>query len=235
MKQAMHVSGVILDMDGVLCDSEPFICEAACRMFRDRHGVAVRAEEFRPFVGTGENRFIGGVAEARGVTLDLESDKAYTYAVYLELIKGRLQPLNGAAAFIRQCRARGLKLAVASSADRVKVQGNLAEIGLPMETFDSVIDGLMVARKKPHPDIFLLAAEHLGVAPADCLVVEDAPSGLAAARAAKAWALGVCTSFEAAVLRDAGAHWTVRDLAEACALLAQLGAGARGKTCDGGS
>jgi beta-phosphoglucomutase len=215
----MHVDGIIFDMDGVLCDSEPFICEAACRMFRDRHQVTVRAEDFRPFVGTGENRFIGGVADAYGVTLDLEADKAYTYAVYLELIQGRLEPMNGAAAFISLCRACGLKLAVASSADLIKVQGNLAAIGLPMATFDTVVNGLMVARKKPHPDIFLLAAERLGLAPAACLVVEDAPAGVAAARAAGAWALGVRSSFDAAALTAAGAHWTVQDLAEACELL----------------
>jgi beta-phosphoglucomutase len=218
----MKLEGIIFDMDGVLCDSEPFICEAACRMFRDRHRVTVRAEDFRPFVGTGEDRFIGGVAEVHGVTLDLEADKAYTYAVYLELIKGRLQSLNGTGAFIALCRTHGLKLAVASSADLVKVQGNLAEIGFPMATFNTVVNGLMVARKKPNPDIFLLAAERLGLAPAACLVVEDAPAGLAAARSAGAWALGVRSSFDAAALTAAGAHWTVQDLAEACGLLPQI-------------
>ena len=209
--------GVIFDMDGVLCDSEPFIMEAACRMFRDRHGTVVQPEDFRPFVGTGEDRFLGGVAERYRVTLDVEADKAYTYAVYLEAIRGRLQPLAGVGAFIVQCRRAGLKLAVASSADTVKVLGNLEQIGFPPATFDAVVDGLMVARKKPEPDIFLLAAQRIGVAPAACLVVEDAPAGLRAARAAGAAALGVCSSFDSATLTAAGAHWTVRDLAEACA------------------
>ena len=58
--------GVIFDMDGVLLDSEPFICKAACMMFAER-GLAVKPEDFLPFVGAGENRYIGGVAEKYGL------------------------------------------------------------------------------------------------------------------------------------------------------------------------
>ena len=74
-------------MDGVLVESEPFIAEAAVRMFAEK-GVAVRPEDFRPFIGMGEDRFLGGVAEARGVVLDLPRDKVRTYEIYLELIQG---------------------------------------------------------------------------------------------------------------------------------------------------
>ena len=51
------IRGVIFDMDGVLCDSEPFICEAACRMFQQIHYTQVQPDDFKPFVGTGEDRF----------------------------------------------------------------------------------------------------------------------------------------------------------------------------------
>ena len=64
---------VLFDMDGVLCDSERFICEAAIEMFKRRHGVQVRAEDFLPFVGSGENRYLGGVAEKYGVQIKVES------------------------------------------------------------------------------------------------------------------------------------------------------------------
>ena len=216
----MNLSGIIFDMDGVLCDSEPFICEAACRMFQEQ-GVQAKPEDFRPFVGTGEDRFIGGVAEKYG----LQYSAAYkdrTYKIYREIIRGRLQPMNGVHAFLDVCRARGLRMAVASSADEVKVLANLEQIRVPTALFDAVVNGLMVANKKPAPDIFLLAAERIGVPAASCLVVEDAPSGLRAAKAAGCAALGVRSSFDDATLRAAGASWTVQDLAEACEILPRI-------------
>ncbi|NLF22497.1 MAG: HAD-IA family hydrolase [Lentisphaerae bacterium] len=217
------IQGIIFDMDGVLCDSEPFITQAAVALFRERHGVAVQGDDFLPFTGMGENRFLGGVAERYGVRLDLETDKAFTYARYLDLISGRLQPLSGVAAFIAQCRRMGWRLAVASSADRVKVDGNLAELGFGGTAFDAVIDGSQVARKKPAPDLFLLAAAQLGLDPAGCVVFEDAVAGVQAAGAAGMRAIGVRGAFDDARLRAAGAAATVNDLTEAAEALARLG------------
>jgi beta-phosphoglucomutase len=208
-------AGVIFDMDGVLCDSEPFICEAALRMFSERHGVKASQADFIPFVGAGENRYLGGVAEKHGVRLDLEADKARTYEIYLEIIRGRLKPLPGVRKFIAECRRRSFKVAVATSADRVKLDGNLAEIGLAPETFDATVNGLEVIHKKPHPEIFLLAAERLGLGPQECLVVEDAPNGIRAGKAAGSRCLGLTSSFSGADLRAAGADWTAKDLSEA--------------------
>ena len=206
------IRGVVFDMDGVLVDSEKFICEAAVRMFAER-GLVAKPEDFRPFVGAGENRYLGGVAEQYGFPLDLERDKARTYQLYGEIVRGRLEPLPGVHEFIGRCRSRGLRLALATSADRVKMLINLREIALPPATFDAAVNGLEVPRKKPAPDIFLLAAERLGLAPAECLVVEDAVNGLAAARAAGARCLALTTSFTRGQL--AGADFFAADLAEA--------------------
>ena len=199
--------GIIFDMDGVLCDSERWICEAARAMFRTVHGVEVAAEEFIPFVGTGEDRYLGGVAEARGIRLAMPADKERTYALYLELIRGRLEPLTGAVEFIAGARRRGLRLAVATSADAIKLAGNLREIGLPPDRFDATVNGSEIARKKPFPDLFLRAAELLRLPAGECLVVEDAINGVQAGRAAGARVLGLTTSFPAAALRAAGAQW----------------------------
>jgi HAD superfamily hydrolase (TIGR01509 family) len=211
--QPGRIRGVIFDVDGVLCDSEPFIRAAAVAMFARLHGCTVTPEDFLPFTGAGEDWFLGGVAQKYGVRLQPQRDKAATYALYLAEIKGHLQALPGARDFIAACRGRGLKLAVATSADRIKLEGNLAQIGLPAAGFDAVLTGNDVTRKKPDPEVFLKAAAGLGLPASDCLVVEDAPHGIQAGRAAGARCLGLTTSFAAATLRAAGAAWTAPDLA----------------------
>ncbi len=197
-----RMQGVIFDMDGVLVLSEPLLAEAASRMFAEK-GFTVHHEEYRPFIGQGEDRFIGGVAAARGIPIDPARDKARTYAIYLDLIPGKLKPLPGVREFVALCRSRGLALAVASSADAVKVEGNLREIGLPPSEFDAVVTGSDVVRKKPAPDIFLEACRRLELSAERCLVVEDAVAGVAAAKAAGARCLAVTTSFAAEQLTAA--------------------------------
>jgi beta-phosphoglucomutase len=219
----MGVEAVLFDMDGVLADSEPFIAEAAIAMLAESYGVAASRADFLPFVGMGENRFISGAAARHGVAVDLERDKARTYELYFELIRGRLREVAGATAFVRECRARGLKLAVATSADRRKLEANLREIGLVEADFDALVDGLQVERKKPYPDIYLEAARRLGISPARCLVVEDAVSGVEAAKAAGCACLALAGSFPEAELRAAGADWFAEDLASVDAARAAFG------------
>ncbi|MHB0914053.1 MAG: HAD family hydrolase [Armatimonadota bacterium] len=206
------IEGVIFDMDGVLVDSEPYICEAAMRMFAEM-GYTVQPEDFLPFVGAGENRYVGGVAEKYGIPLDIEAAKARTYGIYGEIVKGRLSPLPGVRDFLAKVRGRGLAAALASSADMIKIRINLTEIGLPPESFDTVVSGSDVLHKKPDPEIFLLAAKRLGLPASHCLVVEDAVNGVAAAKAAGARCLGLTTSFTREEL--AGADWFAPTLAQA--------------------
>ncbi|HYS97442.1 MAG TPA: HAD-IA family hydrolase [Candidatus Dormibacteraeota bacterium] len=201
---------MIFDLDGVLAMSEPLLAEAAIELFAEK-GHVMTAEDFRPFIGMGEDRYIGGAAETRGIQIDVARDKAQLYVIYQRVIRGRLQPLPGAREFVTGCRGRGLAVAVASGADKIKVYANLEEIGLPPATFDAIVDGNDVVRKKPAPDSFLEAARRLGLPPETCLVIEDAVSGVAAARAAGSRCLALTTSFRAAEL--AGADWFAPDLA----------------------
>jgi beta-phosphoglucomutase len=209
------IDAVLFDMDGVLVDSEAFIAEAAAAMLAERYGVRAAREDFLPFVGTGEDSFISGAAARRGVKVDIVPDKARTYDLYDQIVRGRLEPLPGAVEFIRDCRARGLKTAIATSADRRKLEVNLREIGIPESEFDALVDGLQVERKKPHPDIYLEAARRVGADPRRCLVAEDAVSGVRAAKAAGCLCLALGGSFPEAELRAAGADWYFRDLAQA--------------------
>lgn len=191
-------------MDGVLLDSEEYICRAGILMFREK-GYEVAPGDFLEFTGMGENRYLGGVAEKNGIPFQLEKDKARTYEIYEEIVRGKLEAFEGVLDFIEKCRKQGLKLAVASSADPPKVNTNLREIGIPPSTFDTVVTGLDIAHKKPSPDIFLKAAENLGVEATGCLVIEDAISGVEAGKAAGAKVLALTTSFSAEQL--AGADW----------------------------
>jgi HAD superfamily hydrolase (TIGR01509 family) len=208
----MLLQAVLFDMDGVVVDSEEFILEAATEMFREK-GVTVQPDDFKPFVGTGENRYLGGVAEKYGLTLEIDGAKRRTYEIFGRIIKGTLRPLPGTVDYIALCRRRGLKIALASSADKTKVDASLREIGLSDSTFDVILNGLDVERRKPDPEIFRTAAERLGVDPAHCLVVEDSPSGLAAAKGAGARCLILTTTFPASTF--VAPDWVAADLSVA--------------------
>ncbi len=202
MRPSPGIRAVIFDMDGVLTDSEPLINAAAVAMFRER-GIPVAPEDFVPFIGTGENRYIGGVAEKYGVRLDIEEAKRRTYEIYLELVPRQLRAFAGAVDLVRQSRAAGRRVAVASSADRIKIEANLRHIGLPPEVWDALVSAEDVTHKKPAPDIFLAAARKLDLPPTACVVVEDAVNGVAAARAAGMRCVAVAHSFSPERLREA--------------------------------
>ena len=199
-------------MDGVLLDSEEYICRAGIEMFREK-GYRVTPEDFVPFTGMGENRYLGGVAEKYDIPFRLEKDKARTYEIYQSLVKGKLVTLRGVPEFIEKCRQKGLRLALASSADRIKIDINLRETGLSPETFHTIVSGLDIEHKKPSPDIFLKAAQDLMVEPSGCLVVEDAVSGVTAGKATGARVLALTTSFRAEELHQA--DWIAADLSAA--------------------
>ena len=92
---------------------------------------------------------------------------------------------------------------MASSADEIKVATNLRKIGLPMESWDAVVTGEAVRRKKPAPDIFLIAAERLGVSPAASVIIEDAINGIQAAKAAGMRCIAVAHTFPVNRLHEA--------------------------------
>jgi beta-phosphoglucomutase len=202
--------GIIFDMDGVLVDSEPYIIKAVTLALAE-FGLKITAEDFHPFTGTGEKNCIRGMAESHNFSIDLKEATNRTYDIYLELISGNLKPLPGAKEFIAECKHLGKKIAVATSANMRKAAGNFAELKIPPEIFDAVITGNNVKHTKPAPDIFLLAAEKLALDPKDCLVIEDALSGIQAAKAAGAKCLAITSSFTPEIL--AGADFYAPDLA----------------------
>jgi HAD superfamily hydrolase (TIGR01509 family) len=202
MASTPRIRAAIFDMDGVLTDSEPLINAAAIEIFGEK-GLVVRPQDFLPFVGTGEDRYLGGVAELYRFPLDIPAAKRRTYEIYLNLVPTRLEVFPGAQRLVQACRKAGLRVAVASSADRVKVAANLQKISLPIESWDGIVTGEDVLKKKPAPDIFLKAAEKLGLQPDECVVIEDAVNGIEAARAARMRCVAVAQSFPAERLQGA--------------------------------
>jgi HAD superfamily hydrolase (TIGR01509 family) len=212
-KNFIRTEGLIFDMDGVLTDSEWFIAEAGRLMFRETHRLDVSHGDFLPFVGLGENRFLGGVAEKYGLPgFEIERDKRRTYEIYVDIVKGKLKALPGAAAFVRRCRDLGLKTALATSTDYIKMMANLEAVNMAEGFFDALVNGLDVERRKPFPDLFLEAARRIGLEGRFCWVVEDSAGGVAAAKAAGMRCLGLLTTFPEGEIRAAGADLIARDL-----------------------
>ncbi|MGE0075491.1 MAG: cytidine deaminase [Sphaerochaetaceae bacterium] len=205
------ITAILFDMDGVLIDSEEYISQAAIDYF-DSIGVATKPEDFIPFVGAGENRYIGGVAEKYGVDLEIEQAKLDTYDIYERLITGKESALPGVVRFLTNAHKAGLRMAVATSADKRKMEINLAVMGLDLSWFKVLINGKDIERKKPFPDIYQKAADELGVENSQCIVFEDATNGVRAAKAAGSLCGGITTSFTDVQLRAEGADFIIDGL-----------------------
>jgi beta-phosphoglucomutase len=204
---------VIFDMDGVLVDSEPVILAAAMAGLAE-YGVTAQPVDFKPFVGAGEVRFIGGVAEKYGVPYRPEM-KDRVYEIYLQIVDEKLKLYPHVNESLRRLHSAGWGLAVASSADRIKVAANLRVARISTDLFNVVLSAENVQHKKPDPEIYLLAAERLGAAPANCIVVEDAVNGIRAAHAAGMRCVALTTTFAREVLEQEDPDWIVADISTA--------------------
>jgi len=193
---------VIFDMDGVLTDSEALICKAAISLFK-KWGAEASPEDFTPYIGTGEELYIGEPAKKHGLDINPKEAKAHLYEEYLKLVPTELESFPGVSELINDLKSKGVKIAVATSADEIKMVANLEKIGHPRASWDACAYGDIVENKKPHPDIFIKAADMLGVAPEDCAVIEDSYHGVEAANRAGCLSIAVGHTFPQDRLRDA--------------------------------
>lgn len=206
------IEAILFDMDGVLIDSEPIILQAAMQLFADK-GVIVKKEDFTPFIGTGDKRYLLGVGEKYGLGLDFEVEKLVLFAHYARIAK-ESGPLGGVIRFITNAKKAGLKIALVTSAVRMKMLLNLEAIGVDESIFDKVVTGDMVKRNKPYGDIYQIASLLLGIDADKCLVVEDALNGTVAGKAAGCTVLGLTTTFGREELFDSGADAVMGTLDE---------------------
>lgn len=204
--------GILFDCDGVLVDSEPPLSQIAALALRD-FGAAADPADFKPYIGMGEDKYLGEVCAKYNVEFN-EKIKHHVYEKYNELAYQYVQPFPGTRELLLSLKAAGCRIAVASSADQIKVMTNLAILDLPEDTFDAVITGSEIERKKPFPDIYLLAAARCGTAPGSCFVVEDAVSGIQAGKAAGMTCIGFTSAHTSDELKRAGADIIIDSISE---------------------
>lgn len=196
---------MIFDVDGVIADTEALNARASVMMFQQLYGVQVQPEDFREFVGTGDERYVEGVAEKYGVRIDTEAAVERRRENFFVLLENEPLPaMDGVLDLIEAgAAADDCLLAIATSGNRNKQFPVIDGTGLDRSRLDAVITGDDVTRKKPDPQIYLVTAERLGIAPERCVVFEDAPAGVAAAKAAGMLCVAVTSSVDAGKLQAA--------------------------------
>ena len=208
----MTPAGFVFDIDGTIVDNMQFHTHAF-EIFTQRHGLPPFTKQMRARLDGKRNRDIFPVLFARELTEDdIRRFSEEKEGLYRELSRGRLVPLRGLVALLEAAERRGVAVSFATSAPAENVQHTLTELGLASR-MANVLRSDTVPRGKPHPDVFLAAAERLGVPATACIAFEDAPAGLAAARAAQMTCVALTTNFSAAELaaHEAPADHVVAD------------------------
>jgi beta-phosphoglucomutase len=192
LNQTDLIKACIFDLDGVIVDTARYHYLAWKRLAKEL-GIDLTLEDNERLKGVSRMRSMEIILEIGGISIgELEKErlanKKNTWFVdYIE----RMAPeeiFPGVKLLIRGMRELGIKTALASSSKNAKTVIQLLHI---KNEFDVVVDGTMITHTKPHPEIFLLAADRLGVEPEACLVFEDAEAGVEAALAAGMKCVGV--------------------------------------------
>ena len=176
------ISAIIFDMDGLMIDSEPLQKEAWQATAR-RYGRAIDDALFTRMLGLREVESTALVIRELGLSVEAKALWAERNQLYLAGLPGRLRAMPGLYELLAELPPRGLCRAVATSGERRYVETVMRELELEGQ-WDALVVAQDVTRGKPAPDVYLLAAQRLQLAPSQCLVLEDAPNGIAAAKAA---------------------------------------------------
>jgi beta-phosphoglucomutase family hydrolase len=199
----------VFDMDGTLIDNM-HVHREAWRIFLERKGLPFDEEQYhRNNTGTIIEiipRFFPHASDlAEAYRLGMEKE-----AVYREIYRGRVVALPGLVGFLDALRAAGIRIALATAADRGNIDFTLDELGI-RDRFDALVGSEDVKRGKPHPDVYLHAAERLGQAPMRCLAFEDSHSGIRAALDAGMRVVGLSTTHTQEELAGYPLHAVIGD------------------------
>ena len=182
--------GVLLDMDGLLIDSEPSwtIAETALMVHL---GAVMTPEVKEMIIGTHISQAAQTVLDFTGSGESVEWVKAFLMERMTELFSYAIPLMPGARELLDELSARGVPLALVSASYRALVDAALDDLGA--HRFAVTIAGDEVTNPKPHPEAYVRAAAALGVPPAHCIVLEDSASGVAAGEAAGCTVVAVPT------------------------------------------
>jgi beta-phosphoglucomutase family hydrolase len=191
----------IFDMDGTIVDNMAYHTKSWLEFFA-RRGKTYDADAFFRETAGAQGREIlrerlgADVPDEQIAVLALEKD-----ALYRDMYGPHRAAIAGFEAFVTEADARGIQLAVATSAPPLNIVFTLDELDLRRH-FHAVVGAADVKHGKPHPDVFLKAAEKLGVDPSECIVFEDAPMGVEAARRAGMRAVAITTTLPFDAFRE---------------------------------
>lgn len=175
-----NVKAILFDMDGVIFDTERVYLEEWKQVFK-KYGYKMKDEIYISVMGTGRENVKKVFKEYYGDNLPIEDMYVDKDILLNEAVSENKIPLKtGAFDILSYLKDNGYKTALATSAkrDRLEIQLSLADI---KNKFDAIVCIDDVGKGKPNPDIFLLAAEKIGVEPSDCMVIEDSEAGIMAA------------------------------------------------------
>jgi len=200
--------GLIFDVDGVIADTEAVNAKASIRVFEDLFNVkGVVRSDFEAGLGRGAEEYIKAAARVHGLELTDQQVKDATtlrQQYFLDhLGKEPLPPFEGVLELMNRAMQRNdFKVAIATSGTLEKSQAVLKSAKIPFEKM-VYITAQDVKNKKPHPELFLKAAERMGIETHNCVVIEDAPNGIEAAKAAGEKCIAVTNSTTAEKLSRA--------------------------------
>jgi HAD superfamily hydrolase (TIGR01509 family) len=184
------IRALVFDFDGLILDTEMPAFQAWDEIFRE-HGVELSRERWFDYIGREGGWFdvYAHLEELTGRPVDREALKDRRAARRDELVAAQ-QLLHGVVDLFREAKAGGMKVGIASSSRRDWVCGHLERLAF-MEGWDAIVCRDDVEHAKPAPDLYLRAAELLGVAPREAVALEDSPNGIRAAKAAGMWCIAV--------------------------------------------
>jgi HAD superfamily hydrolase (TIGR01509 family) len=206
-------TALIFDMDGTMVESMPAHAKS-WELFMHRHDIGMSVEEvLKKTTGrTGVEciRILMGehVPDERALALIAEKE-----AIYRDIFAQEFREVAGFAKFARIAQQRGLKIAVATAGDKNNLRFVLDRLDLSRAP-DAEVRGDQGLPGKPEPDIFRKAARMLGAEAAECIVFEDAPFGIEAARRAGMRAVAICSTHKADELAGPHVLASVRDYEE---------------------